>query len=137
VSAQSNDLQTYNHSIPSLEKGGEGGFESGMSPKFDFKDLRRELVSRKYSYKTVKGYIYYNRDFIDFTEKDPSEVNDDDIKDYLLYLAEEKESATSTINQAINALKFYYGTILKKKFIYEVKRRDFLQPENISVCWRF
>jgi hypothetical protein len=50
VSAQSNDLQTYNHSIPSLEKGGEGGFESGLSPKFAFEDLRRELVSRKYSY---------------------------------------------------------------------------------------
>jgi len=32
------------------------------------------------------------------------------------------ESATSTLNQAINALKFYYGTVLKKKFIYEVKR---------------
>ena len=43
-------------------------------------------------------------------------------KDYLLYLAEEKESATATINQAINALKFYYGSMLKKKFVYEVKR---------------
>jgi len=35
---------------------------------------------------------------------------------------EEKESATSTLNQAINALKFYYGTMLKKKFPYEIKR---------------
>lgn len=32
------------------------------------------------------------------------------------------QSATSTLNQAINALKFYYGSMLKKKFIYEVKR---------------
>ena len=40
----------------------------------------------------------------------------------MLYLVEEKQSATSTLNQAINALKFYYGSILKKKFIYEVKR---------------
>ena len=38
------------------------------------------------------------------------------------FLAEEKEAATSTLNQAINALKFYYGTVLKKKFIYEVRR---------------
>jgi len=90
--------------------------------KHEFEDLRRDLLARKYSYKTVKGYIYYNRDFLDFTDKGPSEVNDDDIKDYLLYLAEEKESATATINQAINALKFYYGSMLKKKFVYEVKR---------------
>ncbi|MDO9289884.1 MAG: site-specific integrase, partial [Thermodesulfovibrionales bacterium] len=90
--------------------------------KHEFEDLRRELLSRKYSYKTVKGYIYYNRDFLNFTDKGPSEVNDDDVKDYLLYLAEEKESATATINQAINALKFYYGSMLKRKFVYEVKR---------------
>ncbi|MFH1335438.1 MAG: site-specific tyrosine recombinase/integron integrase [Candidatus Zixiibacteriota bacterium] len=89
---------------------------------YNFEDLRRELVSRKYSYKTVKGYIYYNRDFLNFIGKKPSEINDSDIKDYLLYLAEEKQSATSTLNQAINALKFYYGTMLKKRFVYEVKR---------------
>jgi len=97
-----------------------GVVESGLSPAFE--DLRRELVSRKYSYRTVKGYLYYNRDFLGFVKKQPSEINDSDIKDYLLYLAEEKQSATSTLNQAINALKFYYGTMLKKKFVYEVKR---------------
>ena len=100
-------------SFPRTRYGGEG---------YNFEDLRRELVSRKYSYKTVKGYIYYNRDFLDFTDKEPCEVNDGDIKDYLLYLAEEKVSATATINQAINALKFYYGAMLKRKFVYEVKR---------------
>lgn len=89
---------------------------------YDFEDLRRELVSRKYSYKTVKGYIYYNRDLLNFVNKKPSEINNFGIKDYLLYLTEEKQAATSTLNQAINAMKFYYGTMLKKKFIYEVKR---------------
>ncbi|MEW6410374.1 MAG: site-specific integrase [Nitrospirota bacterium] len=88
----------------------------------DFEDLRRELLSRKYSYKTVKGYIFYNRDFLKFVKRKPSEINDNEIKDYLLYLAEEKHAATSTLNQAINALKFYYGTMLKKKFVYEVRR---------------
>ncbi len=94
--------------------------ESGLSPAFE--DLRRELLSRKYSYKTIKGYIYFNRDFLNFIGKNPSEIVDNDIKDYLVYLAEEKQSATSTLNQAINALKFYYGTMLKKKFLYDIKR---------------
>jgi site-specific recombinase XerD len=98
--------------IPPLAKGGEGGFE----------DLKRELLSRKYSYKTVKGYTYFNRDFLNFTGKNPSDINDHDIKNYLVYLAEEKQSATSTLNQAINALKFYYGSMLKKKFLYAIKR---------------
>jgi len=51
-----------------------------------------------------------------------SEINDNDIKNYFLYLAEEKQSATSTLNQTINTLKFYYGTMLRKKFVYEVRR---------------
>ncbi len=46
-----------------------------------------------------------------------------DIKDYLLYLAEEKQFATLTLNQAINVLRFYYGSMLKKKLVYEVKRQ--------------
>jgi len=89
---------------------------------YHLEDLRRELVSRKYSYKTIKGYLYYNKDFINYVRKNPSEIKDEDIKDYLVYLAEDKGSATSTLNQAINAMKFYYGTMLKKKFMYEVKR---------------
>jgi len=93
--------------IPSLAKRGEGRFSDKKPPSTDFDDLKRELVSRKYSYKTVKGYLYYNRDFLIFVDKKPSEINDSDIKDYLLYLAEEKQAATSTLNQAINPLEIF------------------------------
>jgi len=99
-------------SIPTLTKGDKRGFE----------DLRKELVSRKYSYKTIKSYLYFNRDFLNFIGKYPPEIDDADIKDYLVYLSEGKQSSTSTLNQAINALKFYYGSMLKKKFVYELKR---------------
>ncbi len=57
----------------------------------DFEDLRRELVSRKYSYKTINGYLYYNKDFVNHVRKNPSEIRDDDIKNYLVYLAENHE----------------------------------------------
>ena len=40
----------------------------------------------------------------------------------MVYLSEKKRASTSTLNQAINALKFYYGNILKRKFVFEVKR---------------
>ena len=101
---------------------------------YNFEDLRRELVSRKYNYKTVKVYLYYNKDLLNFTGKRPSEINDNDIKNYLLYLAEDKKSATSTLNQAINALKFYYGSIQKCKFLYEIRRpcRDRKLPIVLS-----
>jgi site-specific recombinase XerD len=96
--------------------------EGPKQSPYNFEDLKKELISRKYSYRTVKGYLHYNKDFLNLTGKTPADITDSDIKDYLFYLAEKKQFATSTINQAINALKFYYGTMLKKKFMYEVKR---------------
>ncbi|MFH1672810.1 MAG: hypothetical protein ABIF87_05230 [Pseudomonadota bacterium] len=47
----------------------------GWGEGYSFEELRRELVSRKYSHKTVKGYIYYNKDLINHVRKKPSEIN--------------------------------------------------------------
>ena len=80
-----------------------------------FENLRRELVSRKYSPKTIKAYIHYNVDLLKFSGKGVKDIAEMDIKNYLFYLVEEKKVATSTLNSAINALKFYYGTVFKKK----------------------
>ena len=38
----------------------------------------------------------------------------EDIRDYLYYLANDKEASTYTYNTAINALKFYYDEVLKQ-----------------------
>ena len=86
------------------------------------KALEKELKTRKYSQKTLKSYMYYNKEFLDFTGKRPEKIRNEDVKNYLLYLVEEKDASASTLNIAINALKFYYGKILKKDFIYRVKR---------------
>jgi len=93
-----------------------------FAKRYSFEDLRREMVSRKYSPKTIKAYIHYNDDFLKFTSKTPKNIAERDIKDYLFHLVEDKKVATSTLNSAINALKFYYGNILKEKFPYEIKR---------------
>jgi hypothetical protein len=79
-----------------------------IAPTIQFENLCIELLSRKYSYKTVKAYIYFNRDFLNFIKKNSSEINNNNIKDYLVYF-ENKRVSTSTLNQAINVLKFYYG----------------------------
>ena len=85
-------------------------------------DLRMELVSRKYSPNTIKGYIHYNEKFLKFAGKGTGEIENDDVKRYLFYLAEDKESSASTLNGAINAQRFYYGEVLKRQFVYDIKR---------------
>ncbi|MEA1998507.1 MAG: site-specific tyrosine recombinase/integron integrase [Euryarchaeota archaeon] len=98
------------------------GNEVDIDPSLYLETLRRELVSRKYSQKTIKAYLHYNGDFLRFTGKNPEDVSNSDVRDYLFHLVEQREISASTLNVAINALKFYYGVILKRKFIYEIQR---------------
>jgi integrase/recombinase XerD len=98
------------------------GEEKEVEGALYLKQLENELKTRKYSQKTIGAYMHYNKEFLDFTGKTPENIENEDVKSYLLYLIEEKDASASTLNIAINALKFYYGKILKKDFIYTVKR---------------
>lgn len=84
-----------------------------------FDGLRQELRIRNYSPKTIKSYLYHNDDFLRFCLKNPREVNTQDIKDYLYFLAQNKSS--STVSVAYNALLFYYKNIWKRKFFINLK----------------
>lgn len=99
-------------------------FNSGIidvEPSLYLVALRKELVSRKYSTKTVKAYLHHNEEFLKFSRKAPNKIGNSEIKDYLSYLVEDGV-ATSTLNNIISALKFYYGTVRKQEFIYDIKR---------------
>lgn len=79
------------------------------------------MTARKYSPRAIKGYLYHNRAFLKFFKEDPYAVSNEAIRDYLYYLAKNKEVSTSTLNIAINALKFYCGEVLKRRFVYEIR----------------
>jgi site-specific recombinase XerD len=67
--------------------------------------------------------LYYNKELLKLSLKnDPHEVSNENVKDYLYYLSDKKNASASSLNIAINALKFYYGDVLKKRFAYEIKR---------------
>lgn len=79
-----------------------------------FVNLEKELRIRNYSRKTAESYVFYNQQFLQFCEKDPREINTDDIKNYLDFLA--SKYSVSTVSVAYNALLFYYKTIWHRHF---------------------
>lgn len=83
-------------------------------------NLERELKIRGFSRKTIKAYLHYNIKFLNFTRKSPKEIANEDVKRYLEYLAN-KQVSNATLNLAINALKFYYTQILKRRFFFDIK----------------
>ena len=95
---------------------------TSMQSPHAFEDLRKLLASRKYSPRTVKSYIRYNQELLTFTGSRPEEISNAEIMEYLSHLASGKQVSTSTLNVAINALRFYYGEVRKKNFVFDIKR---------------
>jgi integrase/recombinase XerD len=83
-------------------------------------NLEQELRIRGFSRETIKSYVLYNKLFLEFIQKSPKSVNNDDIRQYLISL-KDRDCASSTLNVALNALKFYYREILKRKFFFDIK----------------
>ena len=85
-----------------------------------FDSLSRELLFRNYSRRTIESYLYYNRELLNFCLKDPREVNSEDIKNYLSFLAQ--KSSASTVSVAYNAVHFYYKEIWRRSFFVNIKQ---------------
>lgn len=72
----------------------------------------QKLELRKYSLNTAKAYIAMFERFINYyKEAELLALNENQIRNYLQYLVQEKRS-DSYINQAINSIKFYYEVVL-------------------------
>ncbi|HBC75507.1 MAG TPA: hypothetical protein DC017_11785 [Candidatus Wallbacteria bacterium] len=85
--------------------------------------LENELISRRYSKSTIKSYVHHVENFMEFIDKPSSYATEADVKSYVLSLAVDKEFSTSSMNIAINAIKFFLSEILDKNYITSVIKR--------------
>ena len=74
----------------------------------------KQLMSLKYSNRTVDSYCYYVGEFLSYSDKTPLRVTNEDFLNYNIHLVKNKVS-DSTRNVAINAIKLYFSLYLKKK----------------------
>jgi len=97
-------------------------------------DLLKELTVRKYSRTTVKSYIHYNSELLSHSNKNPDKIVQEDITSFLFTLITEKNLSASTVQIILNALKFYYGKVKGRDFIYEITppKRDKKLPVVLS-----
>src|SRR3989344_1501759 len=74
------------------------------------KKLEVELKIAKNSPHTLRNYLKINETLLDFSNKDPSQINEDDIK---LYLSEKlSDKASSSTILFLSALRYSYSNIL-------------------------
>lgn len=90
-----------------------------MADKF-FETVRKEMRLRNYSPKTVKAYRSCLRTFVRHVlPRHPRDIENEEIRGFLLHLIEDQEWAASTVNQMFNALRFLYVELYRKPFVIE------------------
>lgn len=72
---------------------------------------------RGFSKETQRTYVRQNKLFLNFINKLPEQVTEQDIKDYLAQLISDAGQAPRTISLKKSALKFFYDEVLNKGIV--------------------
>jgi integrase/recombinase XerD len=75
-----------------------------------------ELQRRNYSPRTVETYLQHVLRFARYFQRSPALLGPDEIRQYQLYLLQQRHASWSVFNQAVCALRFLYRTTLHASF---------------------
>ena len=97
----------------------------------DFQILIDEMKVRGYSRQTMKAYLHINRGFLEYAGKSPKDVTRQDILQYqgMLY---DRELSSATRHAACAALKFYFETVMKRRFHLSYPKKSNRLPMVLS-----
>ena len=83
--------------------------------------LMQELVLRGLSERTQEAYVHQVYQLAKFYRLAPDKLSEEQVRQYLFYLARERHLSASSINQAVNAFRFFYQHVVRRDL--EVLRR--------------
>jgi len=102
-------------------------------------ELRTRMIAamrqRRFAVSTHQSYIYAVKSLSDHYGKSPDKLSIDEIQQYFDYLIQVKELAVASCRQQLNALRFFYVTVLGwPEFTIKLvlPKRDELIPELLT-----
>lgn len=93
--------------------------------------MKKEMLRRKLSHRTITSYVFYVRKFLAFCKKDPREFSKIDVRNFLDRYVE-RESAGSSINVVHNALRFMMEEVLRKSMKLNIRYSK--TSKHLPVC---
>jgi site-specific recombinase XerD len=79
-------------------------------------NVTQDLQLASYSPRTVEAYSYHVKKFLEYFDKDPQLISEDEIKQYFLFLKYKKKLSGSASAQAICGIKFMFCKSLDMDF---------------------
>ena len=100
-------------------------------------DQVRQIIRVKhYSLRTEESYINWIKRFILFhNKKHPIEMGEEEIGQFITYLAKNKKVSASTQNQALCAIVFLYKNVLKKELENTISIYWSKRPKKLPVVF--
>lgn len=95
-----------------------------------------EMRLRNFAPKTIDSYVRNVSYFARYFHRKPERLGAAEVRQYLLYLIEEKQMAWGSFNQVLSALRFLYRNVLKQGEVVEdvrCPRREYRLPVVLSV----
>jgi site-specific recombinase XerD len=80
------------------------------------KRMLEDMQLRNLAPKTRSNYIHYISGLAKFYMTSPHHLSFEEIRDYQLYLINERRYSEESVNQFVSAVKFLYGTTLEMPF---------------------
>lgn len=77
--------------------------------------MSEDMRLRDFRPRTQEGYLAATRQFIEWLGRGPETATDKDVRDYFLYLREEKQLAPSSIHVAVYALRFFFTHTMQRE----------------------
>ncbi|MBK9149367.1 MAG: tyrosine-type recombinase/integrase [Flavobacteriales bacterium] len=75
--------------------------------------MRRKLEVARYSPRSIQVYLGAAKQlFLHFPNKHPNDIRTEDIEAFQHHLATERKVSNSTLNQAVNAIRYYYMNVM-------------------------
>lgn len=85
--------------------------------------MRRKLEVARYSPRSIQVYLSATKQlFLHFPRKHPNDIGTDDIEAFQHHMATVRKVSNSTLNQAVNAIRYYY-----MKVVGDARRVTFIE----------
>ena len=81
--------------------------------------MLEELQRRNYSPQTAHIYLRHVAVFAQHFDRPPDQLGAEEVRQYQLFLIQQKKLAWSTYNQIVSALRFFYTKVLKRQFLLD------------------
>lgn len=79
-----------------------------------FEQIRDAIRAKHYSLRTEHSYLQWVRQFVGYHQRHPAVLGEQEVRDFLTYLARDRHVSASTQNQAFSAILFLFRQVLKK-----------------------